>query len=203
MSASQQTGQGEDAANSGGGMGEALGSGNIDKIRDILFGNQMREYQSRFTKLESSLSKEVASLRDETRKRLDTLELYIRQEVDSLSERLTAEKASRQEQDDDLNTSLKDNVKSLNRKLGQQAEEQAKSSRDQRQRLLEQSNSQSDDLSRTREELKEALENTTNLLQHVKVDRAALSDLFSEFAMRITGDLAGELAQATEHATDE
>ena len=31
------------------------GAGNVDKIRDILFGNQMRDYEARFSRLEESL----------------------------------------------------------------------------------------------------------------------------------------------------
>jgi hypothetical protein len=66
--------------------GDALGSGNLDKIREILFGTQMREYEKQITRLEERLVKECSSLRDDTRKRLDSLETYIKQEVESLTE---------------------------------------------------------------------------------------------------------------------
>jgi len=35
------------------------GAGNVDKIRDILFGSQMRDYESRFARLEETLIKET------------------------------------------------------------------------------------------------------------------------------------------------
>ena len=50
----------------------------IDKVRDILFGGQMRDVERRFARLEERLVKETTDLRDDVRKRLDTLERYMR-----------------------------------------------------------------------------------------------------------------------------
>src|SRR5208282_6470460 len=61
---------------------------NVDKIRDILFGSQMRDYEKRFVRLEDSVTKALDTLREDMTKRLDTLGSFIRQEVDSLSTRL-------------------------------------------------------------------------------------------------------------------
>src|SRR5438067_8037722 len=38
------------------------GIGNVDKIREILFGSQIREYESRFARLEERLVDELADL---------------------------------------------------------------------------------------------------------------------------------------------
>ncbi len=38
---------------------------NVDKIRDILFGNQMRDYDAKFARLEERLQAEAAELRVE------------------------------------------------------------------------------------------------------------------------------------------
>src|SRR4051812_14459636 len=56
---------------------------NIDKIRDILFGVQMRDYEKRFSRLEERLLKESADLRDETRKRFDSLENFVKSEFEA------------------------------------------------------------------------------------------------------------------------
>lgn len=61
-------------------------SGNLDKVRDILFGSQMQEYEKRFNRLEERLSSECAILRDDTKKCLDSIETYIKQEIESLAE---------------------------------------------------------------------------------------------------------------------
>src|SRR3979409_1479285 len=79
------------------GAEELGGGGNIDKIREILFGIQMRDYEKRFARLEERLLKESGDLREEAKKRFDSLELYIKHEMEALTERLTAEQHARTE----------------------------------------------------------------------------------------------------------
>ena len=64
---------------------------NLDKIRDILFGAQVRDHERRFAKLEAQLLAEAAQLRNDLKERFASLEQYIRKEVDTVTGRLTAE----------------------------------------------------------------------------------------------------------------
>ncbi|HID35882.1 MAG TPA: hypothetical protein EYP39_00670, partial [Ghiorsea sp.] len=52
--------------------------GNVDQIRDIIFGSQMRDYEQRFVRLEERVLNEADALRSETNNRLDALETYIK-----------------------------------------------------------------------------------------------------------------------------
>ena len=70
-------------------------SGNLEKIRDILFGQQARDHERRFLALEQSLVKEASDLRAELTKRFDALEAYMQQEVAVLSGRLQHEQQTR------------------------------------------------------------------------------------------------------------
>jgi len=74
---------------------EPAGAGNVDKIRDILFGTQMRDYEQRFARLEETLLREAADLRESTRKRFDALESYMRKEFEALESRLKSERDER------------------------------------------------------------------------------------------------------------
>src|SRR5947209_5816204 len=74
---------------------DLAGGGNVDKIRDILFGTQMRDYEKRFVRLEEQLLKESADLREDLRRRFDSLEIYIKKEVESLTDRLKVEQGER------------------------------------------------------------------------------------------------------------
>src|SRR4051794_5479853 len=65
--------------------------GNIDKIREIIFGGQMRDYSKRFATLETRVIKESVELREDTRKRFEVLEMFIKREFEALSERLQTE----------------------------------------------------------------------------------------------------------------
>src|SRR5262245_5515000 len=71
------------------------GGGNVDKIRDILFGSQMRDYEIRFARLEETVVKETSELRDSSRRRFDQLEQYIKREFETLESRLKAEREER------------------------------------------------------------------------------------------------------------
>ena len=70
------------------GNGDIREGANVDKIRDILFGSQMRDYDKRFVRLEERLAKASDALRDDLKKRFDSLESFVQQEVESLHQRL-------------------------------------------------------------------------------------------------------------------
>ena len=91
--------------------------GNVDKIRDILFGGQMREYDSRFARLEEALLKESSDLRESVRKRIDTLETYFKKELESLATRLKAERDDRLALGKDLSGELRNTAESLTRAI--------------------------------------------------------------------------------------
>ena len=61
--------------------GDIREGANVDKIRDILFGSQMRDYDKRFVRLEERLAKAADALRDDLKKRFDSLEAFVQQEV--------------------------------------------------------------------------------------------------------------------------
>src|SRR5271169_4219003 len=77
--------------------GELREGANVDKIRDILFGSNMREYEKRFARLEEKLTKSSEALREDLKKRFDSLESYVREEMESLGQRLKTEKSERGE----------------------------------------------------------------------------------------------------------
>jgi hypothetical protein len=169
-------------------------SGNIDKIRDIIFGGQMRDYDKRFARLEERLLKESADLRDETRKRFDALEQYIKQEVKALGERISAEKSQRNDDVKELEKGLKDLTRNFEKKTTQIEEAVAKGQSELRQNLLDQSKSLSDDIKKKHDEIVASLEREANDLREDKTGRTELAALFSEVAMRLNNEfnLPGE-----------
>lgn len=167
---------------------DLAGGGNIDKIRDILFGVQMRDYEKRFARLEERLVKESSDLRDETRKRFDALELYIKQEFESLTERLTVEQNTRGEAVEALSQGVKDTARSFEKRTAQMDEQSSKSQRELRQQILDQSKSLNDEIRQKYEELTAALQREAADLRKDKTDRSALAAMFTEVAMRLNND---------------
>jgi hypothetical protein len=59
--------------------------GNVDKIRDILFGGQMRDYERRFSDLEKRLTKNIELISTNFEKRMDRLNAFAKREVEKLT----------------------------------------------------------------------------------------------------------------------
>ena len=160
-------------------------SGNLDKIRDILVGPQMRDYEKRFVRLEERLVKECGNLREDTRKRLDYLENYIKTEVDSFIDRLTTEQTQRDNAVNELAQELKNLIKTLERKITQLDEQTSQNQRELRQQILEQSKNLNNDIEQKHDELLTVLEREAKELRTGKTDRSTLAALFAELAVRL------------------
>jgi DNA anti-recombination protein RmuC len=167
---------------------ELGGTGNIDKIRDILFGVQMRDYEKRFARLEERLMKESSDLRDETRKRFDSLEAYIKQEMEALVQRFTAEQGARAESFEQLSQGIKETTRAFEKRAAQMDEQTAKGQRELRQQILDQSKSLNDEIRQKHQEMLQTIEREATELRTDKTDRSALAGLFTEVAMRLTND---------------
>jgi hypothetical protein len=162
------------------------GPGNIDKIRDILFGSNMRDYDQRFARLEEALKKESVDLREDTRHQLEALESFMRKEFVALELRLNAERDARAESHSRLANDLSLTSSSLLKKIGEMENQEAQAKREIRNDLLQQSKELTDAIRNKGEELVALLDRRTQELQHSKTDRAALAGLFNEVALRLT-----------------
>jgi DNA anti-recombination protein RmuC len=161
------------------------GGASIEKVRDILFGVQMREYDKRFARLEERLSKDTAELRDDVKRRLAALEHYVRQEIDALGERLTAEQGERGSAVKQIGQELRDQGSALEKRCAAIEDQGARAQREMRQQLLEQQQRLTDEIQQRHQELLAALGRESSELRDDKADRAALASLFTEMAMRL------------------
>jgi hypothetical protein len=177
---------------SGNGGAEAMaaaGGGNLEKIREILFGAQVHDFEKRFTRLEEKLLKETADSRAETKKRFDAMEAFIRKEIESLVDRVKTEQGERSDALKEISRDLRDTAKNLEKKLVQLDEQTTKGQRELRQQILDQSKSLSDEIRNRVKESAAVLTRELRELRSEKTDRAALAGLFTEAAMRLSGDV--------------
>lgn len=204
---------------------ETGGVGNIEKVRDILFGTQMREYEKRFARMEERMMKEISNLRDETRKRFDAVEGYAKKEIESLcdrlsveqnervesikreaellSNRLKGEQVERGEAIKELAMEMKETNRLLEKKIAQLDELLGKISRDLRQQILDQSKELSEVIRLKYEDATAALERVGRELRLDKVDRSKLSELFMGMALQVTDDAALRLNIETDDEPNE
>lgn len=170
------------------------GTGNIEKIRDILFGAQMRDYERRFARLEDRLMKEAADAREDTRRRFDSLEAFIKQEIAALGDRLRAENQQRSQATEDITREMRDTARSLTNKIGALDEHSSQTHRELRQQILDQAKNLGDEIRAKHDDLSTSLAREARELRSDKADRVALSNLFTELAMRLNNEfkLPGE-----------
>jgi DNA anti-recombination protein RmuC len=167
---------------------EAAGGASIDKVRDILFGGQMREFERRFARLEERLLKETTDLKAHLKSRLDALESFAKKESESLTDQIKAEHEARADSIGTLSRELKDATKTFERRATAADDQQAKSQRELRQQILEQSQRLSDEIRKRTDEMLAALGQEAQQLRTDKADRANLAALLTEMALRLTGD---------------
>lgn len=165
-----------------------VGGANVDKIRDILFGNQMRDYDRKFSNLEDRLLKEVNRVREESGKRLEALETFIKKELEAISDRQKSEESERKLSIKALSNEWDKGAKDLDKKLSNLDSQFAANTRDLRQQILDQYQSLSTEISNKYHELTEMQERITSELREDKVDRTALSALLTDLALRISGE---------------
>jgi hypothetical protein len=168
---------------------EGGAAGNLDKVRDLLFGGQMRDYDRKFARLEERLVKETAELRDEVKKRLGALEAYMKAEVESLSDRQRAEQDARTGAAKELLRELRETAQQFEQKTSQLDDLVARTQRDLRQQLHAQHQELGDDIRQRVEDVLARLAREAHELRSDKADRSALAALLTEMAMRLTGEL--------------
>lgn len=164
---------------------DLTGVNSLDKVRDILFGNQLRDVEKKFARLEERLFKECLNSREENKKRLDSLESYVKQEFESLSQRMKQEQGNRDETIQSLAEENKKITTALENKLNQFDEHVNNSQREMREQILSQSKSLHDDIVQKYEEILEILRREAEELRHAKTDRSTLANLLSELAIRL------------------
>jgi DNA repair exonuclease SbcCD ATPase subunit len=168
---------------------EDLGAGNLDKVRDILFGGQMRDYERRFQRLDERLAHETAELKDEVRRRLTALEQFVKQETEALADRIRVEQEERTDATRELSREARENAKAFEKKTGQLDDQIGKVQRESRQQILELRQTVSDDLGARIQDVLSRLSRESAELRADKTDRATLAALLTEMAMRLNNEL--------------
>ena len=163
--------------------------GNIDKIREILFGGHMRDYDRRFSRVEEQLVKESLELREDTRKRFEALEAFVKAELAALTDRLQAEQRTRDDAVSGLWRGVHESSQTLSAKLGEAQEQTARAHSELRQQILSQSKDLNDEMRRKQDEVTALIQREVADLNHGKTDRSSLATLLTEMAMRLNNDL--------------
>jgi hypothetical protein len=164
----------------------------LDKVRDILFGGQMRAVESRLHGLEERLRSEADAMRADFAKQVESLDGFIRSEVQLLGERLAAERSKRTEELKSLAAEIKEALRALEKRHVRLEEATNMADAALRDQLLLQSKAASTELTRLGERLTAELKRSHHELKSTKTDSAALAGFLSELAARVGGTPGGK-----------
>ena len=165
---------------------DEAGAASLDKVRDILFGGQMRDLDRRFAKVEDRLAKETSALEEDLRKRLATLEGFARSETEALAQRIKDEYDARSEANSDLLRQMQDRYAEFEKKTGLINDQLARAQRELRQQILETHQRLADEIREKVDAVLARLRQEAEDLRTDKADRTTLAALFTEMAMRLT-----------------
>ena len=177
--------------------------GNIDQIRDIIFGAQLREYDNRFDKIDSDLS----MMQQDTHARIEqvktVLSTEMRAAIDSLEKKVKSLTLNTQEETADL----RQQIDRVNRKCSSTIEALDEA-------IDNQTSSIRDELSQTRDRLSEEtrtlktqvfeeLDRRFSMLRDVKVSRDDMAEILFELGMRLKGtEFVPELKGVTDNKSN-
>ncbi|MEA5478594.1 hypothetical protein VB774_13280 [Pseudanabaena galeata UHCC 0370] len=178
--------------------------GNIDQIRDIIFGAHLREYTSRLDKAESDITAIQQDVRDRLNDLKSVLASELRAAVESIDKRLKTISTSTQEEAADL----RQQFDRINRKFTNSIETLDETVEAQRVALREEIAQTRDNLQNDTRELRslvfEELDRHFSILREDKLSKDDMAELLFELGMRLKGsEFVPELREAAEEKVEE
>lgn len=168
--------------------GPANDAAAASKIRDILFGQHMAEYERRFTQLESRLARELDDIRREGANRSESLQNRLSQDVANLGRLLDNERKERVKEA----SQLTDDIRSTRQEFEVAVD---KASRDAEAAVVHLRHALQEETDRQRRALEERTESIERQLDAVatglrkdKVDRSSLQVLFEQLSVHFGAD---------------
>ncbi len=157
----------------------------LDKVRDILFGQNMRTYEERLALLERRVQDEVQQLRDNADAKFQHLESLFRKELDALGQLVKAERDERNTDVQGLQKEMQGAAEVFERRLGELDSQMKQSGDGLSNQLRDQTEALKADLQQTSSEITTRLDHEVTELRAAKPDTAALATLFAELADRL------------------
>ena len=165
-----------------------LNGGNIDKVRDILFGGQMRDYERRFQELNQRLEAELVRMREAQDKRLAQIDRRVDDQFEKLNKLVRQEIEDRNGAVDDLESRLQQAARTSRAEVNKSLEGLGRDIAASDERLRGAIADLQASLVARAGEAESAFQRAGAELRAEKVGRDDLAALLTEFALRLRGD---------------
>jgi hypothetical protein len=159
-------------------------NGKVDRIRDILFGSQMRDYDARFNRLDERLTREAMEARGEVQRRIEALENLFKGQIESMTNRLNFEQSERSNALE-MARNLAETVKALESRVDGLGEHTGREIQGLREQLIEQSKALGAEMNEKYDQMKAGLNRETEQIRGTMTGRETLAEMLSEVALRL------------------
>jgi paraquat-inducible protein B len=164
------------------------GLGDIEKVRDILFGKYVASFEQRFAELESRLEADVDQLKDKLIEKMSGMDGAVNQSLARLDNQILEEKSARDTELRNLQSTLQDAETALQHAITVM-EDQANQDLAAVRAAFEQSHQDlADRASATQTELTAQIDQQKEDLQNDKVGRQSLALMLDEVAIKLRGN---------------
>jgi Zn-dependent oligopeptidase len=183
-----------------GGAASAESAVSVDKIRDLLFGNQMQDYDRRFAQLEERFQQRLKEIESEAARNLSAFESNSKKQVDSLAAQLRDEKEQRADGDKEIERMLREQNQALEKRIRSMTDQLAQFDRDISDRVTRETQSLHEEIKQKNTDARQTIEKMFAELSNVKTDRTLLASLFVEVAKCLNQDVGAKPGKSgTEH----
>ena len=200
----------------------------MEQVRELLFGAQLKDMETRAQRQEERFLRELADVRDSLKSRLDSLENFLKSETGSLLHRLQEEQAERdnalkaeqRERAEAVRAEQRERAETLKSEQRERVEALAQLSKDLaaaveasdrkiakvsgtldavehelRGLLMSESGSLSSKIDDRYQDALGVLSKTAAQIRHDMVYRSSLSSMFTEIAVKLSGQWAMDMGQ--------
>lgn len=161
----KRPGDGKTEAQSANARTEEAGYTGLDQIREILFGPMYRELERGLLRLDAHLVTRARDLEEESRRRTEVLESYLKNETAAISARLDRELSEIGDTLRKIGQEHREAIAGVEQKLAKLQESAARNDRELRHQLLERAKSFLDEVQRLRKELFATLQQELGLAE--------------------------------------
>jgi hypothetical protein len=160
----------------------------VDKIRELLFGNQMQDYDRRFGVLEERFQQKFRDVEGESSRAVASLESSIKKQLESIAGQVRQEQELRADAIKEVGQGLRELIQGFEKRLGQVTDRLATVEREFTELIGHESQALRDEGRRRNEDTRATIERMFQELSNVKTDRNLLAGLFVEIARCLNQD---------------
>ena len=156
--------------------------GNVDKIREILFGGQMRDYESRLADLEKKILAEFGKVSRSLDSQIKKTDTHVRRELEKLSEQVKSERKARQDEGRKGSKEFTEFSRQVEGWFAELEEQYESDAKEHRSAVETMGADLSDAIQLSHDQLAADIENESKGLNEDKLSRDDLAHLLTEFA---------------------